>query len=43
MNLFVNLVLVFANLSKEHNQDILRILNSILDYSINIEENMCKN
>ncbi|WP_334686826.1 R.Pab1 family restriction endonuclease [Mycoplasmopsis felis] len=43
MNLFVNLVLVFANLSKEHNQDILRILNSILDYSINIEQNICKN
>ncbi|WP_322876281.1 R.Pab1 family restriction endonuclease [Mycoplasmopsis felis] len=43
MNLFVNLVLVFANLSKEHNQDILRILNSILDYSINKEQNMCKN
>ncbi|MEI2461906.1 hypothetical protein RRG54_00795 [Mycoplasmopsis felis] len=43
MNLFVNLVLVFANLSKEHNQDILRILNSILDYSINIEQNIWKN
>ncbi|MCU9932466.1 hypothetical protein NWQ33_00545 [Mycoplasmopsis cynos] len=43
MNLFINLVLVFANLSKEHNQDILRILNSILDYSINKEQNMCKN
>lgn len=43
MNLFVNLVLLFANLSKEHNQDILRILNSVLDYSINIEQNICKN